>query len=321
MNDRARNTAALLAARRLSMAEQRERGGRFRAGQSGNPGGRRRGVVPRAVPPTMIENEYTRAVLELVMPRLRAAFAPLLESLPSILAAAQRERAHRGDASVVYLPTLDVYAWRADAGESKRARELIERARASIAESIKPAAVEALAEKFAVRTSTHQRIQLHKQTTAALGANVFVSDRWLRPLIEAYNEANVSLIRGMTDQLSSDIEKSTMRAIQDGTLHPDLARELQERFGYAEDRAKLIARDQVGKLYGQIAAARQRELGVTHFIWRSVGDDRVRDEHEERDGETYAYDDPPDGELPGEPILCRCYPEPVFDTIFAALDE
>lgn len=95
-----------------------------------------------------------------------------------------------------------------------------------------------------------------------------------------------------------------MRAIQDGQLHGDLADELEGQFGFSEDRAALIARDQIGKAYGQINASRQREMGVTQFIWRTVEDERVRSEHEDRNGETYDYSDPPDGELPGEPINC-----------------
>jgi SPP1 gp7 family putative phage head morphogenesis protein len=66
--------------------------------------------------------------------------------------------------------------------------------------------------------------------------------------------------------------------------------------------------------------ARQRELGVERFVWRTMGDERVRDEHDELKGETFSYDDPPeiDGEptLPGDDVQCRCYAEPVLDDLF-----
>jgi hypothetical protein len=66
---------------------------------------------------------------------------------------------------------------------------------------------------------------------------------------------------------------------------------------------------------------RQKQLGVTSFVWQTMGDERVRDEHAERDGQEYEYDDPPDGELPGEPIMCRCWAEPVLDDLDDSDDE
>lgn len=113
----------------------------------------------------------------------------------------------------------------------------------------------------------------------------------------------------------------TLQAVQDGKLHTDLADDLHARFDIGERKATLIARDQVGKLYGQVNAIRQKEVGVEKFVWRTAEDERVRAEHEQRDGETYSYDDPPDGELPGEPILCRCYAEPDFTSVLDQATE
>jgi SPP1 gp7 family putative phage head morphogenesis protein len=87
---------------------------------------------------------------------------------------------------------------------------------------------------------------------------------------------------------------------------------LRKQFDFTRNRARLIARDQVGKLYGQINAARQQAIGVTHFVWQTSNDERVRDEHEERNGKTYSYANPPDGELPGQPIQCRCVANPIL---------
>ncbi len=105
----------------------------------------------------------------------------------------------------------------------------------------------------------------------------------------------------------------------------------------AADRAELIAVDQVGKLYGQVNAKRQQDLGVTEFIWRTVGDERVRGNpgglypkatpsHWDRDSKTYRYDDPPKGksgekELPGVPIRCRCSAEPKLDHLLDDLPD
>ena len=45
------------------------------------------------------------------------------------------------------------------------------------------------------------------------------------------------------------------------------------------------------------------------YIWRTVGDNRVRSEHAVRDGKTFSWDNPPDGGHPGEAPNCRCTAE------------
>ncbi len=263
------------------------------------------GPLPRQHPPIRIEEEYVAAVKRLVIEPLRKLLQPLFAELPRLMASANRDRHN---------------VLHADAGEGRRVRELVEKAREGLAEAATPTELEALARSLAARTADFNEVQLARQTKAALGVDVFASDRALKPLTEAFVDANVGLITNIGDKLATDIETTTMRAIQEGKLHGDLATELEGKFGLAEDRAALIARDQVGKAYGQINAARQREMGVDSFVWRTVHDERVRPEHEERDGETYTYADPPEGELPGEPINCRCYAEPNFESILAQLE-
>lgn len=47
------------------------------------------------------------------------------------------------------------------------------------------------------------------------------------------------------------------------------------------------------------------------YIWRTVGDSKVRSAHAERDGQTFSWDSPPDGGHPGEAPNCRCQAEDV----------
>ncbi len=265
---------------------------------------RRAGIVhkrtrmPRQIPPRMIEQEYTAALLKIVAV-MRHAFAPFLEAVSMLVPA----------------PTI-----RQDAGEADRARRLVAAARQRMTDAITTDDLERLAKKFFDRTSTYQRLQLGNQVRAALGTDVFLADRRLRPLANAFVDANVGLIKDIGDQLATNIESVTLGAIESGMLHGDLATELEGRFGFAESRAALIARDQIGKAYGQINASRQGELGITHFTWRTMNDERVRAEHDALEGETFAYANPPDEGLPGEPVNCRCYAEPVLDEIITEAD-
>lgn len=99
-----------------------------------------------------------------------------------------------------------------------------------------------------------------------------------------------------------------------------LAGRIQEITGATKYRASVIARDQTSKLNSQMTQARQEDAGITHYIWRTAGDQRVvgtpgglyptgNDKHRnhyERNGKLFAWNDPPSDGHPGESILCRC---------------
>lgn len=265
--------------------------------------------LPRQLPPLAIERAYARRLLAFVA-LARELLKPLLDELPGLLESAARDLG------------------RTDAGEHRRIQQLIEIARQRLAAALNTRQLEALARDFARQTSTYQRIQLDRQTRAALGIDVFANDRSLETIIEAYVVENVALIKDIPERVARDVELLTMRAVSTGTLWRDLAKDLEKRFHLGEDRSRLIARDQIGKLYGQINAQRQKDIGVERFIWRTVGDERVRDEHDHLEtvsdpglgGTPFSYDNLPDEGLPGEPINCRCWAEPVLDDILNELD-
>jgi SPP1 gp7 family putative phage head morphogenesis protein len=257
--------------------------------------------IPRQVFPKTIEREYAAALLRII-DELRRALQPLRDALPQLVESAARERQ--------------------DAGEGSRVRQLIADAAAAMGRAFSVQAVEALAATFAQRTSTYQRIQLERQVHAALGANVFASEPNLRPQIDGFVAENVSLITALPQRTLAEIEQAATRALMNATLHKNLAAEIEDRLGVAEEKAKLIARDQVGKLYGQVNATRQQALGVERFIWRTVEDERVRTRHRLINGKTYKYPKghPTEG-VPGQPINCRCYADPVFDDVLDAAES
>jgi len=254
--------------------------------------------LPRQMPPTRIEQDYA-AVLIRMLGRARAAYAPLIKALPSILeeAAAERDGA------------------RADSASS-RARRLLAQARGSPV--IDTRALEALAGKYAKATSDHQKEQLRRQAHAAIKVNPVFKDADLAPLSRHFVHENVALIKRIPARLHDDIEVMVHHAVSSGRRHKHLTRQIEDRFGVADRHARLIARDQIGKFHAKVNHHRQREMGVKKFVWRTVGDERVRPWHEELDGTTHRYSKPPEnpdtGEraLPGEEIQCRCSAEPVF---------
>jgi len=276
-----------------------------RLGLAGKP----RQRLPRQIYPHLIEQQYLK-VLTNVVDHVRATLVPLSKELPSLLVSASNSR-------------------RVDANEGRRAQQLVDAARDRMTEAIKPHQVEDLARSFAAQTASYQRVQLGRQVHAALGIDVPFRDPTARAMSEHFVSENVSLIKTIPNRLHDDVEKMVTRAVANGTLHSDLEDQIASRFGVAKSDAARIARDQIGKFYGQVNHARQREIGITRFIWRTVGDQRVRDEHDElmaqSENEPFSFDDPPQTEdgpaLPGEPVQCRCYAEPVFDDLHPEEDD
>lgn len=186
--------------------------------------------------------------------------------------------------------------------------------------------LEKLGERIAAATSEHQKRELFRQIKSTLGVELnTIADKGLRQTIQQFTAENVALIKSLPQTYFDDIEKRVLAGQRQGLRHTEIAEQLEERLGVAESRAKLIARDQVLKFNGELNKVRQQQLGLDRYIWRTVKDNRVRSEHEDRDGEIYSWDAPPgdesdpgDGGHPGEGINCRCYAEPVISDL---LDE
>jgi len=136
-------------------------------------------------------------------------------------------------------------------------------------------------------------------------------------LMSNWSRNNSLLIKDIPAKTSRQIAEQTRSALIDGVTVKDTTSAIfdimSERTDVSDSRARLIARDQVSKLNGQLTKERQEDLGVSNYIWRTVGDERVRDTHEDNDGELFSWDSPP-GETghPGEDYQCRCWAEPVL---------
>lgn len=269
-----------------------------RAGVSARP----RKRIPKQRYPKLIEAEYARALIsQLSVANL--ALTELFSRLAELVQGAQAAR------------KLD----RRDAGESDELAAIMARVRARLAQAVDPVSVKELAQKFAERTQTAQRIALGAQVKAALGADVFSADKRIPAIRDQFVGENVSLIKSIPTQVLSEVEGVVGRAFTSATPHDVLVKQINERFSVGESRARLIARDQIGKLYGQTNAYRQQDLGITSFIWRTSGDERVRDEHAALEGLEFNYPEGAPGEgIPGEPFQCRCSAEPVFKDLLSA---
>lgn len=131
-------------------------------------------------------------------------------------------------------------------------------------------------------------------------------------IMAARTAQNVELIRNVTDQ------QRLLAAVEIGRVDADapLATRLEAALGTSRARARLIARDQVGKFNSELTEVRAQAAGSPSYEWSTSGDERVRATHIELDGNVYRWDEPTgaeDGLQPGQPILCRCVSLALFD--------
>lgn len=288
----------------------------FKAHHDARPIKRVRAKLPRQIPPTQHAKDYARALLRLVA-RIRAAYEPVMRALPDVLESAARART--------------------DVDESDKLRRLLAQAAAEAGLAVNTESVDGMARQFANRVGAYNKLQLARQVRAALGVDPVFKDKTMAAKVDHFAHENVALVQTIPADLHGELSTMVTRAVSGGTLTGgrgggagSLRKQIEDRFDVSKNVAKRIARDQVGKFYAAVNHSRQRELGVTRFVWRTVGDERVtgapggpyansEPSHYDLDGEEYDYDDPPnagrDGEpaLPGEAIQCRCYAEPVLD--------
>ncbi len=163
--------------------------------------------------------------------------------------------------------------------------------------------------------SAFNLLQFQKVVSASIGVTPIIAQNWLPTTTQAFIAQNVSLITKMTQTEMDTISEMVLRNVQKGLRYEELSREIEKQMDISRNRADLIARDQVEKLNGQLSQLRQQSIGGKRYIWRTAMDERVRSEHEDREGKEFSWDDPPDDGHPGEPINCRCYAEMIFDDI------
>lgn len=260
--------------------------------------------IPKQIYPKGLQRDYA-SDLRKIARHTRFDIRPLMEELPDILRQARAE-------------VLRADGVRNDAGLIRRVLRLITRAKESAKRAIKRAvrAVRGLPERVAERVKKHHRRQFAKQLTGIPGVDVVPDGAALATIIEGFVAINNALITSIPDQTLTEIEGIVIRGVTSGASRADIAKEIAERLAIGERRAVLIAKDQVGTLYGLINKQRQTAAGITHFFWQELGDDRVRPLHVSLGGQRFSWKAGAPGEgLPGQPINCRCWGEPDLSTV------
>lgn len=183
-----------------------------------------------------------------------------------------------------------------------------------------------ITEGTATEMSAWNKAQITRVFKQGLGIDLFQGEPWLADELANFSINNVNLIKSNNAAFLSQVEGVVFDGMRRGLRHEEIAKQILgsgkdelgkvSRFKQAKTRANLIGRDQINKLNGQLTELRQTNAGVKKYIWRTVGDNRVRDKHAALEGNEYTWEKgAPGGIHPGDEIQCRCYAEPVLDDL------
>ena len=125
---------------------------------------------------------------------------------------------------------------------------------------------------------------------------------------------NVELIKTLPPRLHESLRKRIAEAFLDEPFNQQrLSQLLQREYGSSGYNLRRLTRDITQKANADLNQLRQQQVGVTHYIWRTSMDERVRPTHEENNGKTFAWASPPLATgHPGFDVLCRCSSEAVI---------
>lgn len=262
--------------------------------------------IPRLVQPNAIRAEYFKQIKEAVLLPLKGISIPFLSD---IVAEGDRERAD----------SVDVI--RMDSSVS-RLKGILARISEQYFARVSPLQLERLAQRIGQRTSDYHREQLKKWVRASVGTDPLMAEpASIATRVEHFTAENVSLIKTVPQKFFGDLETRLVSGLRQGARAPQLAQTISERYGVAETNAARIANDQVGKFFAELNKVRQQNLGISKYVWRTMGDNRVRDEHEDLEGQEFSWDEESAEGYPGDEVNCRCWAEPVMDDFVEELGD
>ena len=267
-------------------------------------GHKRRICKTKPIYPQSVEREFQR-LTDAYMKLLKAE---LQKHLPEIRAAAQAEAGQRHDG------INDLIAF---------IQQLFVEIREALEQSVAAFGLRRKVERMAHMTRKLSIKEWKRAVHAVLGIDIFEDyymGEFYREAITRWVETNVSLISTIPKNTLDKMENIVLDGFRNGRPTSSIMKEIQKTYSVSKARARLIARDQIAKLNGELSRQQQLDAGVKEYIWSDSRDGRVRDSHRSLNGKRFSWNEPPIVDIkrgrrchPGQDFQCRCVPLPVFD--------
>lgn len=150
------------------------------------------------------------------------------------------------------------------------------------------------------------------------GIKKIFESKGLGGTIKELQAEQVKYITSLPLDAAERVQKIVVQGVIEGKRPSTLAHEIMKQGQVTKSRAELIARTEVAKANSTLAKVRAKDLGLTHYTWKTVDDPEVRPSHKALHNKVFSYDDPPfvseeEGRHgPGDTYNCRCYAVPAI---------
>ena len=161
--------------------------------------------------------------------------------------------------------------------------------------------------------------------------------------------SSTAKIENMSQTAIGNIRDIVSQGVISGSRWESIAKDIQRSMNAADkgkptvfkkalNRAKFIARNEVGNALGAVNKERQEAAGIDLYEWQTAEDERVRPTHRALNGEIFSWSgtvtvngveykeaiDPAfssSGTIPGQPWNCRCTAIPFLPDVDDVEDE
>jgi len=168
-------------------------------------------------------------------------------------------------------------------------------------------------ERWAQNVERLHRMKWRLSVLSASGVdiNTMIGPEDVRTTLGAAIEANVGLIRSVSDQARQRISNEVFEGLRARKPAREVAAAIREDVGMSRRRALMIASDQTVKITESLNEARRSQAGISTWEWVSSHKLHFRPEHAVRDGKRYDDDaksgaHKPPADRPGQLIHCGC---------------
>lgn len=191
--------------------------------------------------------------------------------------------------------------------------------------------IELQVDKSANSLQRFHKQRFDKNAQFVIGIDPVKREPWLKGYLQDWTAQNVSLIKDIPDIAIDSMERLVAGSVLKGDSQTFLKDEIVRLLGITETRAKRIARDQSGKMYGALTKFRAQFNGWDFYEWSDSGDERVRSipgtnkqsDHSILNGKIFKFSEPPvtiqrgpragTRNGPGQDFNCRCVALVIFD--------
>lgn len=260
--------------------------------------------------PLGITKDYQRAIISTLKIARNEVETQVIPYLPSLQAEFESMR-----------PTNDDSEIRNDS-VSDKVSALFNSVRIAVAKKAGDYVVGSIVESYANMINNWNKKEVLAAFKSGMGIDLFQGEPWLSEEMNLWAKMNVDLVKDVSTVFLTQSERLVLDGLRRGVRSEMIGKQILKstdldkgRYKTAETRAKIIGRDQVSKLNGTLNRLRQEQAGVQKYIWRTVGDARVRETHAMNNGREFTWAEGWEGLHPGDDYNCRCFAEPLFTSI------